>query len=360
VLFEGQSFKEAQRGFLYDLAILLRHPLAVPIGAFAIWSGLSLIWSDQKSLTIFALMEFWWPVAMAFIAAIILLKRVPDKALLWLAGGILVAALIIIIDLKTHMQLRQMLGMRANSFVQNRPVVTLLVLLPAVMSALFAQHYKMMPLLMACGVAAAIFLSESGAARLGLAAMVLVYGAVYVLPRLSRLIFTGAILLLLALAPFLGEISARLIPPEMHQTLSESHSKARVDIWRSYGAAIREQPWLGAGFGVSTKLDQTPVAQQVAPEFQLLLAVGHPHNAFVQIWAELGLIGAALAATLWLGLMRSLRPLSVSFQALALSLMAAILAVALVGHGAWQGWWPASIGAALIIMNAYRKFHHEL
>jgi hypothetical protein len=29
--------------------------------------------------------------------------------------------------------------------------------------------------------------------------------------------------------------------------------------------------------------------------------------------------------------------------------------VSLVGHGAWQGWWPAAIGAALVWLRASRE-----
>ncbi|MGO4570532.1 hypothetical protein [Microvirga sp. 2TAF3] len=38
----------------------------------------------------------------------------------------------------------------------------------------------------------------------------------------------------------------------------------------------------------SAHLGQDPVAEQVASELQTLLAMGHPHNNFLQNWGELG------------------------------------------------------------------------
>jgi hypothetical protein len=40
------------------------------------------------------------------------------------------------------------------------------------------------------------------------------------------------------------------------------------------------------------------------------------------------------------------------FRAVSLALLAAVAAVSLVGHGAWQGWWPAAIGAAVVWLRA--------
>jgi O-antigen ligase len=116
----------------------------------------------------------------------------------------------------------------------------------------------------------------------------------------------------------------------------------------SFGAAIRERPWIGSGFGVSPRLGDSAVAAQVAPERRMLLAVGHPHNAAVQIWTELGAVGAVLAVVVLLLTLRALGRFGPPNFAPMLALAAAIAAVSLVGHGAWQGWWPAAIGTAVV------------
>ena len=71
--------------------------------------------------------------------------------------------------------------------------------------------------------------------------------------------------MVLALAPVLGALGDRLIPASVHKDLSSSHSRDRIDIWTSFGAAIREQPILGGGFGASPRMAETPVAAAVPP-----------------------------------------------------------------------------------------------
>ena len=97
-------------------------------------------------------------------------------------------------------------------------------------------------------------------------------------------------------------------------------------------------------------MGETSVAAACRPSTARSLAVGHPHNAAIQIWAELGAVGAILAAgvarprlAIDRGTCRAPR-----FGAASRALLAAIAAVSLVGHGAWQGWWAAAIGAAIV------------
>ena len=69
-----------------------------------------------------------------------------------------------------------------------------------------------------------------------------------------------------------------------------------------------------------------------------MLGVGHPHNAALQIWVELGAVGAALAFLIFAFLLRSIARLYADAAAPRLALVAGAGMVALVGHGAWQGW----------------------
>ena len=127
----------------------------------------------------------------------------------------------------------------------------------------------------------------------------------------------------------------------------QSSSRARVAIARSFGAAVAADPWRGAGYGISARFAEAPVAARVDPEMRILLAVGHPHNSFLQVWAELGFVGTVLAALvlmLMLGALLGLPPVDL---ATALGLLATAAAIAFVEHGAWAAWWTAALGAAI-------------
>jgi O-antigen ligase len=201
-------------------------------------------------------------------------------------------------------------------------------------------------------VALAIVNSDSGAGVLGLVVGTLMFGLAWMVPGMAawlmRIVFVAA----MALAPVFGPLSDALIPDRVHQSLSQNHSRARVDIWHSFDAAIRAQPFLGAGFGASPLLRQTSVATRIPEENRVLLGVGHPHNAPIQVWTELGLVGAALAGLVGLLAMHRIDGQPRAARALGLALIAAIFSVGMIGHGAWQGWWAAAIGASVVWLKA--------
>jgi exopolysaccharide production protein ExoQ len=332
------------------LAAGLRVPLGRVALLFLAWSVLSLSWSEFRGPSALALLEFWFPVACALVLAQILPARVPPWGVWVLAGTLALACAAILLELHTGLALRRALGMRSATFIFNRPVLTVLVVLFPVLAALRGRG----PWGWAAGVGLAVLAvatiarSESGAAAFGAAVAGATALAAFAAPRVSARVAAVCVILFFVLAPVMGPIADRLIPSAVHARLSDSHSRDRIDIWLSFGAAIRERPWIGSGFGVSPRLGDSAVAAQVAPERRTLLAVGHPHNAAVQIWTELGAVGAVLAVVVLLLTLRALGRFGPPNFAPMLALAAAIAAVSLVGHGAWQGWWPAAIGTAVV------------
>jgi O-antigen ligase len=93
----------------------------------------------------------------------------------------------------------------------------------------------------------------------------------------------------------------------------------------------------------------------VPKEHRRFLGIGHPHNLPLQIWTELGIVGAILALAVVVLLLRAIRQQSRLVASTSLALLAAAGAVTLVGHGAWQGWWAASLGASVAWMLATRR-----
>jgi len=351
---------ERELGRLIDKA---RRALLSPIGLASLlflgWCIFSIAWSDAKATSLRAFGEFILSVAGAFLLALTLPSRMPRWALWALAAAMLLASLVIIAELWTGLALRRSLGLRSAAFVFNRPVITMLLLLLPFLGVLGARRKGGMggvALLVVVPTIAALHVSESGAGKLGVIVAGLAYLLALLSPRSSRFATAIGLVLALSLAPIVGMLGDRLLPDSLHHRLADSHSRDRIDIWISFGAAIRAQPMLGAGFGVSPRLAETPVADRVPAEHRTLLAVGHPHNAAVQIWTELGIIGAAMALAVALLVLRTLQPKTGPLHALQLAMFAAVAAVALVGHGAWQGWWAAAIGAAIVW---FRTIPHE-
>jgi O-antigen ligase len=343
------------------MAAGLRSPLGRAAVVFLAWSALSLAWSEFRGVSALALLEFWIPVACAFALAEILPARVPRWGVWVLAATLAVACAAILLELHTGLALRRAVGMRSATFIFNRPVLTILVGLVPVLVALGGRGPRGWAA--AAGLAAlalaTIARSESGAAAFGAAVAVATALAAVAAPRLSARIAAACVVLVFALAPVLGPIADRLIPAAVHTRLSDSHSRDRIDIWSSFGAAIRERPWIGSGFGVSPRMGESAVAGEVAPERRTLLAVGHPHNAAIQTWTELGAVGAIVAVVVLLLTLRALGRFRHRDFAPMLALAAAAAAVSLVGHGAWQGWWPAAIGTAIVWFRFALRLERE-
>ncbi len=146
----------------------------------------------------------------------------------------------------------------------------------------------------------------------------------------------------------IGRLADAALPPALHETLADSHSRDRVDIWQSFGEAIRARPLQGSGFGASAALRTHPVAAEVSAPRRVLLDVGHPHSAPVQVWTETGAIGALLLLVAGLGCLWRLRGLGPHELAPRLAVFASAFCIACVGHGAWQGWWIAILAAAIV------------
>ena len=141
-------------------------------------------------------------------------------------------------------------------------------------------------------------------------------------PRVLGGLAAGAFLSapLLVSAAFALGLDARLAP-----YLSESWMQ-RLGYWGKAVDWIWARPLPGWGLDAS---------RAFGPGIRL-----HPHNAALQIWMELGLIGAVAAAIVWAAIFAGLSRLARSPAAAAsAAAAAAYLVFGAVSFGVWQEWW---------------------
>jgi O-antigen ligase len=102
----------------------------------------------------------------------------------------------------------------------------------------------------------------------------------------------------------------------------------RLGYWDHAAAWIADHPLRGWGLEAS---------RMFSPGIQL-----HPHDAALQIWLELGLIGAVAAAVFWAAVfVRLSRPQRDPATAAAAASAVAYTIFAAVSFGVWQEWWLA-------------------
>lgn len=342
------------RGRAVSLLIApLRSPLGLAALAFLGWCLVSLSWSPFPAL--------WWRVLSEFlptlIAASILARLAPAQLPVWalpLGAGLLAAAcLTIVASLALDLAPQVWLGQRVALFMFNRPLLTVLLIAGPLAAFLALRGHRLAAGALLAVAALAILRSISGAAALGLLAGGVMFAVGRLLPRSVALWLAALVLgLAFALAPVEGDILHRLMPEAAHERLTQSSSRARVAIAQSFGAAAAQAPWIGSGYGMGLRFAEVPAAQALEPEMRAMLAVGHPHNTFLQIWSELGLVGALLGALVAFLALRAASALPRLLFATALGLLGAAVAVMFVEHGAWQGWWTAGLGAAITWLRA--------
>jgi len=206
---------------------------------------------------------------------------------------------------------------------------------------------------------AAVLLALPGeSAKLSVLAAAAAAGLVLLAPRRApRTIGLGIAAVLLLMPAILGPVLAQGVPAGGLPP-SAAH---RLLIWDFTITRIAERPLLGWGMEASRSvpghrdspdaallqrfgLTGTSLAAWI-PRSQLLPL--HPHNGALQLWLELGLPGAMLAALLAALLGRAC--LRTGRPVVASAMLAGGTVTALLSFGAWQEWW---VGAELMAVAA--------
>jgi O-antigen ligase len=205
------------------------------------------------------------------------------------------------------------------------------------------RHGPRLILLLVAGTIATSALGSADACLVALAAGGLAWLVVRYFGR------NGAkVLVALVAAPFVLAPLALLVGVEtgfvawLHKLVPASWD-ARLNIWTFAADHVREHPFRGWG------LDASRTFGSAIPL--------HTHNAQLQLWLELGAIGAALAGVFfcWLayGVVR-LSERSRGEAAMAAGALVSYLVIGALSFGVWQEWW-IGLGALTLIACALAR-----
>ncbi len=324
-----------------------RPPLAVWLAlALMALGATSALWSVDPGRSVFEGIRMFALVLLAGAAAQALERGSPARLSPCLLAGILAGAVLTVGDQQSGQALRALVrGLRewdvTLSFGLKPAATVLALLLPLALALPVPRLWRAGVLL---GVLAAVFGMPAQAAKIGVVAGL----AGFVLARLAgawagRAIAVGAALLLLLTPLLLGLVLAR--GPDV--SAMQGSAAHRVLIWDFSIARIVERPLLGWGMEAARAVpggrEQIPIEQlqrfgleQQRDWFATVRAQRlplHTHNAALQLWLELGLVGAGLGAALVLALgWRATSPGTAG-------LFAAAVAIGSLSYGIWQGWW---------------------
>ncbi len=179
----------------------------------------------------------------------------------------------------------------------------------------------------------------------------IVFGLAWYAPVAARrLVAAGwvavtALVVPLSLAAYSHQLQ---LSPELFNT-----AKARVIIWGYTAEQVLQHPMIGIGTNATGTLDQQRQAaakERPAGYASAKETRAHPHNFYLQVWYELGVVGAVLFGLVGLALLNTIKHLTVSLQPIALAQFTMTAAMIGSSYGLWQTWLQAAIAFAIIAL----------
>jgi len=203
-------------------------------------------------------------------------------------------------------------------------------------------------LTIACAAGSSLFLhavdATLAAFLLGLAAFLLVRST-----RLWGVVLLGvATTVYWITAPLLVVAAVHGGLVRMLRPLVQLSWDERLDIWSFAAAKIVENPWRGYGLDASRT-------------FGAAISL-HTHDAALQVWLELGVVGAVLAAVFWIGVWSLIEGLARRDRTAAAAAAATAVAYLTIGglsFGVWQEWWLGLGALAAVACICLARSRHD-
>ena len=318
------------------------------LGALVAWAAVSTLWSpirpteadDNTVLKLALQLPLYW-------AAVCGARRADPKlrslALRILAWGLAAHGAVLLVEAFTgaalYSAVRAVIGdpvafpYARKNLAQGIFALALLWPVVAVAGARAgAPIWLGLPMALGAAVSAHVFLADAPVLAVGLA--IAVAAAVGVWPSAAPKTLGLVAAIAVVAMPLVALILQKLgVGPGLPLSWAQ-----RTGYWTHAAVQIGEHPWRGWGLDAS---------RAFTPYIQL-----HPHNGALQVWLELGVAGAILAALFWAGVFRGQASRSRNLLTAACVASGAVyLLFGLISFGAWQEWWLA-LGALVAVVMA--------
>ena len=345
-------FGLAAMQLLGDLAIgrgipAIDRPLAALAGGFLVMCWASVVWSAAPADSLRGAGQ---ETAILLLMLVVCAPRPNTDTLAGTVFPIMLAACIIGVVL---VGLDMTLGFHLESLISGKPGLAAatkynrgldylaLIVWPVLAYAVWRRWWWQAGLLLAAVIAAeAIGLSLAGrvAAVVGLGVLVLAWAFPRLLPACLA-IGTG---LFAAGLPFLLHVVAARRAPLA--PFLKTSGVARLEIADYMTARVFERPLLGWGL-LSAK--SVPIHPTELARYAYVDPKGvYPHNQWLELWVELGVVGAAFGLVFAGLVLWRIRRLPVSVRPFAYATFASAMAVACVNYEITTNSWWAALGAS--------------
>ena len=274
-----------------------------------------------------------------------------------LATSLILTSFLLMIELRTGMILHAYLGLQQKAPRLNQSVMIISLALFPVLYML--RHHRWLAVLTALVVAVMVAISTKSAAKLGFVIAAIGYGFYYIWPVLTRWLVFGTGVLATLTSPWWGVAVFDIVTRLEAAGLLKASATDRLPILKSFGEAVLQSPWIGYGFNGSFSMIGDPRFPQATGDLKYGFMQGHPHNLFLQVFVETGLLGCAVMLGLLGLLLGAIARLEHGLRSAAGAFLIFNLSVLAVSHGAWQAWWWAADLLAVVLFVAQSRVGHQ-
>jgi O-antigen ligase len=341
---------------------LLRGPLAVALGCLFAWAAVSTAWAPHPGGSLFLVFQ----VAGVMVAGGLLAagaECADDGArrraimALGLAGPVfllLIGSELLDGGLVARLMRGWPKGFTFNPVIYDRAAAVAAIVAWPIAFALWRRFRPRAAIVFLLLTLAFLFELEMAAARLAFVVAAVVFAVSYWKPRaIAHAMLAVMLAGILVAPPILVATGVGRELPAIAQDMPDNATsvKHRLLIGQFVLKKIGERPLTGFGFDSSRAI---PGGRKAAIEGAPVLPL-HPHNGILQIWLELGLPGAVIAAVIVVLVLRRMSAIEPRGPAaMANAAFAAYITIAVISFGIWQNWWlmTAWIAATLAVLAA--------
>lgn len=340
---------------------------------------ISYYWSINPERT----SEVIGPISGIIIAIFIVLNITQNNKILNIENLIgiplIITSLCIFSDMILNTEIRSNLAMLAGDAPTSRSanfgrgIIILLMIMPFSVAMYINKGKILLALGIVILVSAIVILGPNHSAKIALFITILSSIIIYFLGPRSFLYF-GIISIIFIL--FLPIISSKILPPigsiEKNNYYNVPWQKTaiggsiihRLLVWEYVANEIYKKPLLGYGTGTSRLIGQNIILNVPNTNQEIKGGIPlHPHNNFLEIWLELGLLGIIIINILWMKIIKygiQMRQDSYIIGTGICSSIVTIFIISNLSFGVFQAWWMSSIALIFLIILQFSKKEQKI
>lgn len=240
-----------------------------------------------------------------------------------------------------------------NMSAYNRPLLILFFVAAPLITILLDRKLNNHAAVLVLILGFTTFASESQSAQIGYILAGTTY-ALFALFKKNLTIFFGALSIFIFTAlPFVVPDIFSNRPTFLQDIVQSGYPMHRLEIWDFVSRAVQQKPFIGHGIEAarSYQFDSQTL-------YHPANTVMHPHNMYLQIWFEFGLVGVLLASALFLFVFSKIVKADVGDQRIIMTTLVPYFAIAGVSYGLWQSWWVALTFLLVAYLNFLIRVRH--